>query len=75
VVLKKYQTPFIGMQGLLMDYNMYEVATVLSRTGVPHEVDHIVPLRSKIVQGFHTHDNMQVLARWQNRSKGARLWQ
>ena len=40
------------------------------KTGVPHEVDHIIPLKSDTVCGLHVHDNLQIITRFKNRSKG-----
>lgn len=53
----------------------YIIAAFLTaELGVPFEVDHIVPLRSKIVSGLHAHTNMSIsLAAW-NRSKSNRWW-
>lgn len=42
-------------------------------TGVPFEVDHIVPLKGKNVCGFHSWNNIQVIPKSQNRSKGNRM--
>lgn len=39
------------------------------QTGILYEVDHIVPLQSDIVCGFHCKENWQILTRAQNRSK------
>lgn len=38
-------------------------------TGIPHEVDHIVPLRGRFACGLHVPGNMQVIPRTANRSK------
>lgn len=50
--------------------SIYKRAAALSRaTGIPHEVDHIVPLRSKHVSGLHCETNLQILTRAENRKK------
>lgn len=49
---------------------IYSEALRLTRaTGVPHEVDHIVPLRSKVVCGLHCEENLQILTKAANRQK------
>lgn len=38
------------------------------------EVDHIVPIRSKLVCGLHTWENLQLLTKLENITKGNRVW-
>lgn len=50
-----------------------EAVRLTEQTGVPHEVDHIVPLTSNIVCGLHCEANLRVVPRRVNRSKGNKL--
>lgn len=43
-------------------------------TGVPWEVDHIVPLKSEAVCGLHVEHNLAVIPAIENSSKGNRYW-
>lgn len=43
-------------------------------TGLPHDVDHIVPLVSGLVCGLHSEANIRVIPASINRSKGNRFW-
>lgn len=49
---------------------MYDIATARTvQTGVPHEVDHIIPLKHPRVCGLHVPWNLQVLTQSANRQK------
>ena len=62
--------PWLTKDHLTEIYEMYKQATYLSKTtGVPHQVDHIVPLKGRTVSGLHVPWNLQILTKLENISK------
>jgi 5-methylcytosine-specific restriction endonuclease McrA len=47
-----------------------ECRKISKETGIPHEVDHIIPIAKG---GLHHQDNLQIITQKENRSKGASL--
>ena len=47
-----------------------EAARLTKETGIPHEVDHEVPLQGINVCGLHWHENLRIVTAFVNRSKG-----
>jgi hypothetical protein len=66
-------TPAWADQKAIEQY--YLIAAFLTaELGIAFEVDHVVPLRGKIVSGLHAHTNLAIsLASW-NRAKSNRWW-
>lgn len=53
---------------------IYREARALTlATGVVHHVDHVIPLRGKIVSGLHVETNMQILTARDNQAKHNRF--
>ena len=46
-----------------------ERKNLTEQTGIPHEVDHIIPLRGIDVCGLHVENNLQILTRQNNKNK------
>lgn len=55
---------------------IYDLAQLRTKaTGFKWEVDHIVPLKSKLVCGLHCEQNLAVITRKDNITKGNWVWQ
>ena len=67
---KRDQTPDLTLQEQTDIMELYNLARKLTiETGVKHEVDHIIPVSKG---GIHHPDNLQVLTKYENQSKGNR---
>ncbi len=52
---------------------IYLLADRLSReTGIPHDVDHIIPIAGRRVCGLHVHQNLRVIPASENRKKSSK---
>lgn len=64
----------LGRINTLMIRFIYEHSIYLSSvTGVPHEVDHIIPLNGKTVRGLHVWYNLRVITQQANRAKSNKI--
>jgi len=53
---------------------IYKTAKKLRKMGHAVEVDHIVPITSKLVCGLHCEDNLRIVNRELNRHKSNHHW-
>ena len=64
----KLATPAWADRELIKE--LYALAQKLTeQTGIPHEVDHVIPLQGKNVSGLHVPENLQVIPASENRRK------
>ena len=49
-----------------------EAQRLTKETGIPHEVDHIIPIKGKLVSGLHVSANLQILTEKENQTKNSR---
>lgn len=48
----------------------FEAARLTKETGIPHEVDHYYPIKSRVVCGLHCEANLRVITAEENMKKG-----
>lgn len=66
---KRNQTPpWADLDAIRAVYS--QAATLAADTGTPHHVDHVIPLRGRLVSGLHVHQNLRVVQARDNLSKG-----
>jgi len=61
---------FDEIAGLIRERNR-----MTRETGIPHHIDHIIPLAGKFVCGLHVHHNMRVITAAENVKKSAKFYE
>lgn len=63
--------PWADLDAIRVFYE--EAARLTAETGVPHEVDHILPLKGETICGLHVQNNLRVVTQPVNRKKHIKL--
>jgi 5-methylcytosine-specific restriction endonuclease McrA len=78
---KRRSAKAAAMLGHLTEEQLGRIAAVYAEakrlteeTGIPHHVDHIIPLQGRDVSGLHVPWNLQVITGSDNSRKGNRLY-
>jgi hypothetical protein len=72
--VKKHATLDLQEDQNFLIGEFYKESTRLTKeTGIPHEVDHIIPLQGEIVSGLHVPWNLRVVTKEVNRKKSNKL--
>lgn len=71
-ILQRVATPtWANREAMLAIYRERDAR--VAATGIPHDVDHIVPLVSRVVCGLHCEFNLRVITATENRKKSNRF--
>ncbi len=71
IALLKAFPPWADVEAIKYEYLL---ANYVSRlTGIPHEVDHIIPIKNPTVCGLHVPWNLRTITKEENRLKGNKL--
>jgi 5-methylcytosine-specific restriction endonuclease McrA len=72
--VRKAIPPWQTEEDIFLIQQIYADCERISReTGIPHEVDHIVPLEGKFVNGLHTPSNLRIITAEEN-NRRTRIW-
>jgi hypothetical protein len=66
----KLQRTLAGADQELIGLHYLWAQWYTEQTGVPHHVDHVIPLQGDLVSGLHVETNLQVVPAEFNHSKG-----
>lgn len=66
---QKRQTPDWADHSKIREIYL-EARRLTEETDEPHHVDHIIPLKGKLITGLHVHNNLQILTSIKNLRKG-----
>lgn len=69
--VRKATPPWADVRAIQAFYA--EARRLTRETGIPHEVDHVIPLQGAAVSGLHVHTNLRVVTRMENRMKSNRM--
>lgn len=70
---RRYQASKLSRMPAWADHDQiglfYLKAQALREVGIPAEVDHVIPLRGRLVSGLHVHENLQIIEATANKVK------